>query len=245
MQSTEIAHQLTVESIVEKRDQVISLFNHGVDSINKALELSKEIDSNGAHLAGWRKVNVNEFRKGFDRKIWRYLFEISGTSHLMNADQKAEFEKTMENDVPEIKVETIEATLSVAKRERGETFVKGLVGTLQGVCSAYKSNKSFVINKKLIFSGLSGHGQYAEVMKHRMVDIERMIHIANNEMPPEVGLSNSLYGMIGKSDSKEFKYFTVKTFLNGNAHLIVNCNGTLNKLNNMIADYYQGNAIAH
>lgn len=163
----------------------------------------------------------------------------------MNADQKNDFEKSMVNNVPEITVETIEATLFTAKKERGETFIKGLIGTLQGVCSSYKNNKSFEINKKLIFSGLDGYGEYAYKMKNRMVDIERMIHIANNEMPPKIGLNNSLYGMIGKQDFKEFKYFSVKTFKNGNAHILVTCKGTLNKLNDMIADYYQGNAIAH
>lgn len=244
MQSREIAHQLTVEGIVEKRDQVLSLFNHGVESINKALELSKEIEKNGAYFSGWYNVKPEEFKKEFDRKIWRYLFNISGTSQLMNADQKAEFEKSMQTNVPDITVETIEATLMAAKEERGETFVKGLIGTMQGVCSTYKNNKSFKINKKLIFSGINGCGEYADTMKNRMVDIERMIHIANNEKPPEVGLSNSLYGMAGNQDFKEFKYFSVRTFKNGNAHLTINCIGTLNKLNNMIADYFHGNAIA-
>lgn len=245
MKSTELAHQLTIESIVEKRNKVLSLFKHGYEAINKALELSKEIQSNGAYLAGWNNVKPEEFKKEFDRKIWRYLFEISGTSHLMNADQKAEFEKSMEMNVPEVSTDTIEATLITAKKERSETFIKGLIGTLQGVCSSYKNNKSFVINKKLIFSGIDGWGDYADMMKNRMVDIERMIHIANNEMPPKIGLSNSLYGMTGKSESKDFKYFSVNTFKNGNAHLVINCKGTLNKLNNMIADYYDGSALAN
>lgn len=245
MQTKEIAHQLTVKGIVEKRDQVLSLFNHGVDSINKALEVSKEIEKNGAYFSGWHNVKTEEFRKDFDRKIWRYLFNISGTSQLMNADQKSEFEKSMQANVPEITIETIEATLIAAKKERGETFIKGLIGTLQGVCSSYKNNKAFKINKKLIFSGINGWGEYADTMKNRMVDIERMIHIANNEKPPKVGLSNSLYGMAGNQDFKEFKYFSVRTFKNGNAHLMINCNGTLNKLNSMIADYYNSNAIAN
>ena len=245
MQSRDIANQLTVEGIVENRNQVLALFNHGVESINKALNLSKEMQYNGAYLSGWHSIKPEEFKKEFDKKIWRHLFDISGTSHLMNADQKAEFEKSMETNVPEINVETIEATLHIAKQERGETFIKGLIGTMQGVCSSYKNNKSFMINKKLIFSGIDGWGEYADKMKNRMVDIERMIHIANNEMPPKVGLNNSLYGMAGKQEFKEFKYFSVKTFFNGNAHLVITCKGTLNKLNDMIADYYQGNAIAH
>ena len=245
MQSREVAHQLTVESIVDKRNQVLSLFEHGVKAINDALELSKELDSHGAYLAGWHGVKPETFKKEFDKKIWRYLFNISGTSHLMNADQKAEFEQTMEDNVPEINVETIEATLNTAKQERGETFIQGLIGTMQGVCSTYKNNKSFEINKKLIFSGIDGWGEWADKMKNRMVDIERMIHIANKEMPPKVGLNNSLFGMAGKQDFKEYKYFTVKTFKNGNAHLVITCKGTLNKLNSMIADYYNGSAIAH
>ena len=244
MQTTEIAHQLTIEEIVYKRNQVLSLFNHGVESINKALELSKEIEKGGAYISGWHNVKPSEFKKEFDRKIWRYLFQISGTSHLMNADQKAEFEKSMSVEVPEINIETVQATLVTARQERGETFIKGLIGTLQGVCQSYKNNKRFKINKKLIFSGINGWGEYADTMKNRMVDIERMIHIANKESPPKAGLSNSLYGMIGKQDFKEFKYFSVKTFKNGNAHLVITCGGTLNKLNDMIAGYYDGSAIA-
>ena len=244
MTLTKIAHQLTIESIVDKRNQVLSLFNHGVESINKALELSKEIEKNGAYLSGWHNVNKDQFKKEFDRKIWRYLFLVSGTSQLMNADQKAEFESSMSINVPEISINTVEATLATAKKERGETFIKGLVGTLNGVCSSYKNNKSFKINKKLIFSGLNGWGEYADKMKNRMVDIERMIHIANQEIPPKASLSNSIHEMIGRQDFKEFKYFSVKTFKNGNAHLVFTCEGTLNKLNNMIADYYDGSAIA-
>ena len=52
-------------------------------------------------------------------------------------------------------------------------------------------------------------------MKNRMADIERMIHIANNEKPPESTVTNYLCNMIGKSEVREFKYFTVSTFKNG------------------------------
>jgi hypothetical protein len=245
MKTTEVANQLTVEEIVEKRNQVFSLFDHGVTSINKALLVSKEIQEHGAYLRGWQNVDPVLFKKEYDRKIWRYLFELSGTSHLMNADQKAEFELSMETNVPEITVSTINATLFAAKMERGETFIKGLIGVLQGVCSSYKSNKSFKINKKLVFSGVNGWGQWADTMKNRMVDIERMIHIANKERPPTIGLRHSIYKMSGKPQTKEFKYFSVRTFKNGNAHMTIKCAGTLNKLNNMIADYYDGSALAN
>lgn len=63
MKTREIAHQLTVEGIVDKRDQVLSLFNHGVEAIEKALELSKEIESKGAYFSGWNNVKPEQFRK--------------------------------------------------------------------------------------------------------------------------------------------------------------------------------------
>ena len=245
MQTTNIANQLSIDEIVEKRNQVIAIFKHGDESIEKALSMSKEIDNNSAYLTGWSGVKHQEFEDEFDRKIWRYLFKISGTSHLMNADQKSELEAMMKDTVPEINADTIRATLIKAKEERGETFVKGLIGVLQGVCSSYVSNKSFGINKKLIFSGLDGWGDYAYRMKNRMADIERMIHIANNEKPPESTVTNYLCNMIGKSEVREFKYFTVRTFKNGNAHMIINCKGTIAKLNAYIADYYEGKAIAN
>jgi hypothetical protein len=244
-QTTEIAHQLSIDEIVEKRDKTVSMFLHGVESIEKALLMSAEIGSNAAYLTGWHGVKHKEFAKEFDKKIWRYLFNISGTSQLMNADQKSAFEESMRNEVPKVDGDTIRATLMMAKEERGETFVKGLIGVLQGICSTYANNKSFEVNKKLIFSGLNGWGDYAYRMKNRMGDLERMIHIANNEKPPEATVTNALYNMIGKADIKEFKYFTVRTFKNGNAHVLINCKGTLAKLNSYIADYYQGKGLPH
>lgn len=244
MKGTSIAHQLTISEIVEKRNKVISMFDHGVNSIERALEMSKEIESNGAYLSGWHQVNKSNFKEEFDRKIWRYLFQISGTSDLMNSDQKAELEKSMQHNVPGICEDTIRATLVAAKNESGTTFIEGLIGVLQGVCSSYKSNKSFSINKCLVFSGVNGWGEYAESMKNRMVDIERMIFIANKEKLPKVTLRNSISDMTGNHQVREFKYFTVKTFKNGNAHMVINCKGTLNKLNNMIAEYHDGSAIA-
>ena len=92
MRKTDIANQLTIDEIVDKRNDVISMFNHGVESFEKALLMSKELDSHSAYLPGWHGINPKEFVKEFDRKIWRYLFKISGTSFLMNADQKSDFE---------------------------------------------------------------------------------------------------------------------------------------------------------
>ena len=237
-------NQLTIEQIVENRNQVVSLFEHGIESINKALGLSKELMSSGAYLNGWHNINPDEFKKEFDRKIWRHLFLISGTSQLMNADQKAELEDSMKDDVPKVCKETIKATLLIAKEERAKTFIEGLIGTLQGVCSSYKNNKAFAINKKLIFNNLDGWGEYASKMKDRMVDIERMIHIANGENAPKDNVRYWLSNMIGKRQTKELKYFTIQTFKNGNAHFIINCKGTLNKLNSMIAEHYEGKSLA-
>lgn len=245
MRETQLANQLTIAEIVEKRDQALSMFEHGYKAIEKAFATTREIMERGVFVRGWYNVKVESFKKDLDRSVWRHLFQISGASDLMNADQKNAFEKSMEHEVPEVTVEFVRATLLLAQSEKDKTFIEGLIGTLQGIDRSYKSNKAFKINKKLVFSGVAGWGAWASTTTDRMVDLERMIHIVNNEKPPEVSLRHSVNNIKSTQAVKEFKYFTVKTFKNGNAHLIINCKGTLNKINNLIAEYFDSNGLAN
>lgn len=237
MKTTQIANQLTVAEIVEKRDQILSLYDHGFDSINKAINISLEISSYSA-IPIRHFPSKAEVKKQVDCKVWRYLFEVSGMSQVMNAKQKEDFDKMVVDNPPEITVDTVKSTLITNHMDKDNIFLEGMINTFEKLDRKYKSNKVFKLNKRVIFTALNGWGMYSHNALDNMIDLERIIYIVNKLPPPNPTVKNGIYHSIGKQDLTEFKFFKVKTFKNGNAHLEITCSGTLSKINDLIAEYY-------
>lgn len=243
--TTTMALQRTVEEIVTKRNNAVKLYEDGHKLICMAMSESALIDNRSLiYIRGME--TPEKIKKDIDKATWRYVFKISGMEMLMNAKQKAEFENQIDKDAPEVTVETVKSTLFTQFSCKDQTFLDGMINTFSFLDKKYKSNKAFKFNKKVVFNGVSCRSgfwtYYDNNPQEMLIDLERIIYIINERRPPtrSEGISSKLYDHLATASVVEMDYMRCKTFKNGNVHLEITCAGTLNKINDLIAEYYGG-----
>jgi hypothetical protein len=185
----------------------------------------------------------SEITKEIDKKTWRLIFNVSGMESLMNATQKAAFVTQVDKNPPAVTVNRVQSTLVTQYSCRDSTFIEGMVDTFTMLDSDFKTNKPFKIGHKIIFKGAGDrHGYWAShnSPENMMIDLERIIHIINKRKPPVHGknITNKLYEYLSTADVVELDFMRCKTFKNGNVHIEVTCKGTINRINEIIADHY-------
>ena len=243
MFTTDLAECLTVEDIVNVRDESVRYFEESHRAYKLCQEKTKMLSSHGAGIFITRFPSVEEITKEIDRLTWNYIFKISGMKDLMNTQQKADFDKQNEENPPAVTVNAVKSTLTTLHSCCDDTFVEGLIHTFKSLDNSFKSNNPFRVGHKLVFKGAAngvGYWNHYSKGKDYLDDIERIIYVVNKQRPEQEGevLSSKLYKYIGTTDKVTFKYFTCKTFKNGNVHLIIHCKHTINRLNDIIAQHY-------
>lgn len=241
--TTKIANQLTIEEIVDMRNNIINQYADGHRMIEKAMAESNKLHNySGIYL---RDLKSPEFiKKETDQKMWRYLFDVSGMAQMMNATQKKNFNEEVENNTPEITLETVKSTMVTQYSCQDNTFVEGLIDTFRLLDKTYKSNGSFKIGKKIVFKGAACRygfwSHYHNAPKDMMIDLQRIIHIVNKRKPPVNNdtITSKIYHALGSADVVEIDYMKVRTFKNGNVHIEIICTQTIRRINELIADYY-------
>jgi hypothetical protein len=240
---TDIALQRSVEDIVKTRDDILRQFNDGHKLILQAIKESESINTHsGIYIRNL--PSPEKIKKEIDKKTWEHLFNLSGMGSLMNSTQKDEFKKQLKLDPPEVTIDRVKATLVTQYSCKDETFIEGMVDTFKQLDNSYKTNKPFKLGHKVIFSNASNkHGQwnsYSEHVQNMMIDLERIIFIINQRKPPEHGktIVNKLYNYLSTADVVELDFMNCKTHQNGSVHIQITCEGTINKMNELIADHY-------
>ena len=184
---TDVTTQKTVEEIVNTRNNTVKLFEDGHKLIKMAIKESETLNQySGIYVRDL--PSPEDVKKNMDQKAWRHIFNISGMESLMNATQKAEFDKQIENNPPELTLETVKSTLITQYSCQDETFIEGMVDTFRLLDKTFKTNKPFKIGHKVIFKGaVDRHGfwsYYNNSPREMIVDLERIIFIINKRKPP-------------------------------------------------------------
>lgn len=233
----------TLEEIIAIRDNSIRLFEEGHKLMLMAINESKSLE----HSAGiyvHKMPCPKKVKKDLDIKFWRHLFNISGMEVLMNTAQKDLFEAQLLENPPELTIETVKATLMTQYSCKDTTFINGMVDTFKALNRDYKTNNRFKVGHKVIFhKAADKHGHwnsYNNAPRDLLIDLERIIYIVNSRKPPTAGenISNKIHDILGTVNEMELDYLKCKTFLNGNVHIEITCSGTINRLNEIVAEHF-------
>lgn len=190
---------------------------------------------------------VKAFRVVCDTSIWKGLFETTGLLNTMDATAKKELEANLSSDDPmEITEGNLRATFETLVDNAPMIWRRGIARAFSGLDRRFKSHDVFRFKDRVILTHLtdeSGHISWRSHQRDVLIDIERVFAVMDQKLPEPRALIDAVDAARGKHWGRvqavvETRYFRVKTFKNGNAHLWFTRKDLLERVNKELAAYY-------
>lgn len=265
--STAIALQSEISDVAAARDAALLKIDESIQHLEAAYLCTQEAEgfsrkAHQGHRSSSYPANANHteplFKHSFDAEktkesyrcqldaaIWTHLLERSGMKSLMDAQAKAEFRDNLSKEVIPATEENIRATFETLMAGADEIFLRGIANAFSCLDRRFKSHDGFKIGKVIIlenaFSSLSGSFQHGST-RDAIIDIERIFAKVENVEPDPVGLMGALSegrpGYGPKQSLVHSRYFKVRGWMNGNAHLWFERPDLVKKVNKLLAFYY-------
>lgn len=263
-----LAIQTEITDIVAARDAALKTMAAAIKDMNAALKMAENAtgfakkahhgracllytpDSyNTCQPLFQAAINADEaledYRNNLDTGIWNHLLTHSGMSSMMDATAKKEFRENLKNAIPATE-ENIRATFETLYANSGDIFVRGMANAFTKLDRRFRSNDAFKVGKVIVlknaFCKYSGSFEYGET-RDTIIDIERIFAKLENMEPDPHGLMQAIEksrtgGYGPKQSVVESRYFRIRGWKNGNAHLWFQRNDLVEKVNKVLADYY-------
>lgn len=271
--NSELVQSVSIQNLLNQRAAVEAMLAKGIDSIREAVALAKiancgvpefSVTYNGNEKRGLCESSKNrgaehvlmECMKTVDAGAWRYLMQESGQITFMDSQARNEWHsKVHAREVPTLTYENIYATFEVLHGSRNDIFERGVLNCFRKLSWSYKTNLPFKFGKKLIMTrvfcvyGQNGN-RYLSLQNSStsdLDDLERVFHIF--EKLPEPDCRAGWYQRISKHQrgtpmEAESNYFSVRWFMNGNAHVSFKKPELVEKMNQILVKHYPA-ALAH
>lgn len=260
--------QSEITSIVSARDAALKRMAEASDTLERAFGMSEEAADLRKLATGGETFSLNDrtkdehygrlfrgyydrdksltlFRAELDASVWQHLFNRTGMFDMMDMTAKEEWRKTLMNDVPEVTLENIFATLETVGRDADLIFKRGLAKVFMKLDRRFRSHDGFKVGSRIILTNVfSEWGSFQWGPKRDMIaDMERVMAKLDGQAPDPRGLYQAIEdsrgrGLNPRQSVTESKYFRIKGFMNGNAHLWFTRDDLVEKANKMLAEYY-------
>lgn len=267
-QETGLTTDLAVTRICGMRDAALAKMAEAADMIERGHALAAEAseladkascgmpftlvdrrntEDYGRLFARFDKVaSLKVWKHHVDASVWRYVASATGLDRLMDAQAKQEFYAQLTSgDVPEVTEANIESTIDGFRQDARLIFQRGLARAFTGLDSRFKSHDAFRFEDRVIFERVfdgDGHISYYSSAFDAVTDVERVLAILDGDDPDPVGLRrlvmDSRRGWGARQSVCTSRYFRLRGFKNGNAHLWFTRPDLVEKANRVLADYY-------
>lgn len=263
---TTLIHQTAVSAIVAARDASLARAEEAAALIRQAAKLLTEADDlavqahAGASLsleeqaqreldrfAAVRAIPVDSalsgFRRCLDGRIWVHLLTRTGMDRAMDAEARQKYRRMLAQEAPVVTEDAIWDSVEGAHEEAALYFRRGLANAFAQLDSRFKSHDAFKFNSRIILTNLfTDYGTfniYHRVHDH-LRDIERCFSVLAGDDSDFHGFEKELLHARGANygGAVETRYFRVRGFKNGNAHLWVKDRALLDRVNLKLAAYY-------
>lgn len=155
-----------------------------------------------------------------------------------------------ERGMPPVTVENIYATLQQFSLDAESIFRRGIANAFSKLDRRFRSHDGFKIGSRVIltyaFSSFSGSLQHGET-RDMLLDIERAFAVLDNEGHLGAQYGQGVWaldqdrrgGCLGPKQSEtETRYFKIRGYKNGNAHLWFTRDDLVRKVNRLLAEWY-------
>jgi Domain of unknown function (DUF4942) len=232
-----------------------------VDDFEKAVKLPS------------RELYEGVARRLTDLRVWTWVIHRTDLERLMDKQAKDKLREQMryipakkdregqlitgeevEAGMPVVSVDNIYATIQQFALDADSIFKRGVANAFSQLDRRFRSHDGFKVGSRIImtyaFSSITGSLQYGGT-RDTLLDIERAFAVLDKQ---HVGASyGGAVGQLYEDRQKgpfaphqsytETKYFRIRGFCNGNAHLWMTRPDLVEKVNKLLADWY-GEVIA-
>lgn len=256
---SEIIRKDSIEEIALKRARCLELFERGFGLIADAMALHREVartdygpESDLQKDYAWNAIADGKrdraqgiARRRVDRDVWKYLFEASGLRDLMDATAIEDWRRELERDPPPADIDTIRATFTRLRDERGAIFRRGAVRLFEQLDrKRFRSHSAFKIEARIILESAfqendSGWNHWRDG-REKLADLDRIMHVLDGRQPKASG--GDAAAMVAQdrrsrlSGDVETDYLRLRHFQNGNVHAWMKRADLVAAVNRLIAE---------
>lgn len=176
-----------------------------------------------------------KLRRDLDVAVWRGLMALTGFATLMDATAREAFERQLQgDDVPEVSEDTVRATFAALFEDADTIFKRGIATAFSKLDRRFKSHDGFKVGSRIIITGVCGFWTIGSRARDLLTDIERAFAVLDGQAPD----AEFIPWRLDPGKTYETRYFRVRTFQNGNAHLWMLRDDLVEKVNRLLASYY-------
>ena len=241
---------------------------HASDAIEEAVQLAGKTVSereimDWAHSEGYMRSErllsaerpehekfEKRARRNVDAAVWRRIVGLTQLEQLMDATAKAELWSQLQTKPPEVTVENVTATIEGFMAEADMIFKRGIAVCFSQLDRRFRSHLGFRIGTRIIldnaFDQETGQLHWGK-QRDTMIDVERTFYVLDGDPAPDV-----YGGIIGQIQSERqnernhgprqssvlSRYFEIRIFKKGTAHLWMRRDDLVCKVNKLLAEYY-------
>ena len=174
-------------------------------------------------------------RRALDVAVWRGLMDITGFNRLMDATAREAFERQLQgDDVPEVSEQTVRATFAQLFEDADTIFKRGIATAFSRLDRRFKSHDGFKVGARVIITGVCGFWNLKDRARAVLADIERAFAVLDGQAPD----AEFIPWRLEPARTYETRYFRIRTFQNGNAHMWMLRDDLVEKVNRLLASYY-------
>lgn len=265
--NTEITTRPGVREIVAAHDAILQQYRIAFSALLEAEKIAKTVPVSTYWLPSLDEIARKSYgvreekdaqkalkfvRQTLAKTAWHKIVDLAGFGSMMSAEDKRQFDRDLEKNVPDFNLENIQATASAWHAISGETFNKGIVDVFRKLSPKYRSNDAFKIAKKMILTlAVDLHGEkfswYYDSrgfsVQDTLRDAIRIFSILDGDLAPKDYGGDDLTGIIATAwangeQKVSTKFFEVRPFANGNLHVIFTRLDLIEKCNKIIAAHY-------
>lgn len=187
-----------------------------------------------------------EITKEIDRRCWKHLMTQLGFDSLLDRVAREEFYASLRDSPSEFTPENCAATFSTLWGNRREMYLRGIANAFMHLDRRFRSHDAFGIgNRMIIENAVSEWGSWnSHNRSSTMYDVERIFRELDGMPPISQGLG--IVDAISKARRHEKtpcvvenEHFRVRVFANGNLHIWFTRKDLLEKVNELLLEYYK------
>lgn len=263
---TALMPRASVYELEAHRNAAIAAYMEAFDAFARAREALKASAPTGAsyHLpeitgANHRHVTwdfstrdkfLDYVTKGVDQGVWAHLMRATNLDSLMDRQERDAFRAQLDSDPPPATVEYLTDTMRRLVEDSGLIFQRGIATAFAKLDRRFRSHDGFKVGARMVLSyAFDAYGSWNSHSRHEetLLDVERVF--AKLAGQPQLERDAGIVGAINiarsqgralerKAFTAETEFFRVNAFKNGNCHLWFKRPDLVERVNQILADYY-------
>lgn len=249
MFNNDLSVRKTVSEIAQHRDNAIA---HLIN-MKRSMDLYKEECAQIGEFVGNSRnmiLDVEKVTRDVDRASWRKAFSMTGIAAYMDKKARNEFDASLEEDPPAFTKDNIQTILLSAMQESEMMFKRGVVEIFKRLNGSYKCHDAFKIGKKLICSHWFVRCRVFNCTdvnyrsEDEITDFERAMILLDGKRYTDPMLSHNIKQALRDGLTYEDEYIKLRAYKNGNAHITIKRLDLIDKINELIAEWYGSNSVS-